>query len=89
MRRIYKYEVPVNDEAMKVQTHAGAKVVLVGHQGMPRLACIWLEADTDSPIEYRWFRVFGTGHQIPPTYEHVGSYQAPPFVWHIYERVTR
>lgn len=52
--------------------------------GIPTL---WALVDTEAELEPRQFRVFGTGHAVPPGAQHVGSYQAEPFVWHVFEIV--
>lgn len=61
-----------------------AVVRLVDAQG--DVATMWIETDPDAGVmEERWFRVFGTGHEISDHWSWVASWQQPPFVWHLYE----
>lgn len=46
---------------------------------------MWSVGPWDGPIETRTFEVHGTGHDIPGDRVYVGTVQAPPFVWHVFE----
>jgi hypothetical protein len=43
--------------------------------------------DTESEMEEMRLQVFGTGHEIPDDWEHVGTVQDGEFVWHIFEEL--
>jgi hypothetical protein len=62
---------------------AGALVLKVEMQGP--VACIWYELDTKDRCIPRTFKILGTGQPIPDKCVHVGTYQDPPYVWHLYE----
>ena len=47
--------------------------------------CLWAEVDTDLPKQRRSFVIVGTGHEIPPDAQYVGTAQVDPFVWHVFE----
>jgi len=86
MRKIYKYVVGLGFPV----THdlpAGCKVIHGEMQGAE--ACIWVLFD-DSIKEKvaSEFMVFGTGHEIPDEFEYLGTFQQPPFVWHVCSRVV-
>ena len=46
-------------------------------------AQMWLQVDLDSPEEQVVFLVIGTGVQIPEHGRVLGTWFAPPFVWHV------
>jgi hypothetical protein len=77
---VYKYPV---DE---VKMPRGAKVVHVGEQGGKPF--LWALVDPDQPEEERTFIVLGTGQAVNgELWSHVGTFQQPPFVWHVFELV--
>ena len=47
---------------------------------------LWV-MDTPEPKPTRSFRVYGTGQQLPPDIEHVGTALTPggQLVWHLFE----
>lgn len=49
---------------------------------------VWLECPSSPApdIEYR-FQVFGTGADVDPEWDHVQSFQRPPYVWHVYRNL--
>jgi len=83
MRTIWKFPLLIVDDFIHLEMPVGSRVLHVDMQG--DTPCIWAELDSDAPKEVREFLVFGTGHPIPVSLNHVGSFQMPPFVWHIYE----
>jgi len=85
MRTIYKYPIQVQDH-VNVQTYLGAKFI---HAAMQEESlCIWLEVDTDQPMTFKDFEIYGTGHVVsmrPEDGRHAASVLDRQFVWHIYE----
>ena len=57
-------------------------IVLVGEQG--EATRIWIKLDTTAPTFPYRFIITDTGHPVQPDWTHVGSYQSPPFVWHVW-----
>jgi hypothetical protein len=85
VRAVWKF--PLGAEVLTdLSMPADARIVHVDRQGAH--GCIWAEVDTEATLsETRRFLVRGTGMEIPAGHEHVGTWQEPPFVWHLYENV--
>ncbi len=49
-------------------------------KGVPTL---WAEVDYQAPLERREFQIIGTGHAIPDGADHIATWDAEPFVWHL------
>jgi len=82
--RVLKWPLRLDESEQKV---GGGRIALIDTQsansGQP---VVWtLEAGYE-PESYRTVRVYGTGQAIPDDWGHVGSVNAPPFVWHIFEK---
>jgi hypothetical protein len=80
---IYRYEVPVDDRWHPLQL--SGDIVHVGCRNMHTVE-VWA-LHTDGPQETRSFRVYGTGHTLPPDLRHIGTAIAPggQLVWHLLE----
>jgi len=85
MRQVFKYAFPIRDE-FEIGMPGGAKIVLVESQ-IGSGPCIWALVDVNEQPKLRKFVLRGTGHPIPGAVNHVASFQAPPFVWHLFEKV--
>ena len=84
MRTIYKYNLPFQEEQGTLKIPKGYQIIHFGVQsGLPTL---WVEVDSDQPSEEVQYAVFGTGWEIPPDWEHVGTWMESIFVWHLYRR---
>lgn len=88
MRRMYRYEVPVDDE-LHVFTLRGNPVAVAA---IPRgfigwTVEFWAEHDETQSECQQTFKVFGTGDVLPDNAEWVGTCPRTPsgFVWHLYE----
>ena len=67
----------------------GAKILHVDLQnGIP---CFWVEVDPEQPKkEDRHFSLVGTGFPYNPAgVDYIGTFQQPPFVWHVFEHKRR
>lgn len=81
MRKIFKYqfvsggriEIPKNAEIVHVEEQDG-------------VLCMWAIVNPDAPKETRTFCIRGTGHPIDESLKYVKTWQAPPFVWHLFEQ---
>lgn len=86
MKRVFKYLIPFDD-----QPHDIKECSAIVHVGMqePGGVTVWAEHFEDWRYGYAdnviRLQVFGTGHEVPPYAEHVGSTQDGPFVWHVYD----
>lgn len=89
MKRVYKYEVPIQDQ-FALQLPVGAQVLTVQTQygDAPRL---WALVDADSAVtELRSFILRGTGHDIEEPVDrliHCGTFQLQDgaLVFHVFE----
>lgn len=96
MRTIWKFPLPMAVAGEPLSMPRGARIVHfdIQYSGpldngpRPGVPTLWVEVDPDQAAEPRQFVIIGTGHEIPADGQHVGSYQAEPFVWHVYEVPT-
>lgn len=72
----HEFHMPIMAKPLCVQIQAG-------------IACIWVEVDPVLRNEMRVVWVVGTGIDIPPGCEYIGTIQQPPFVWHIYIEASK
>lgn len=86
MKTIYKFAVPLGPES-HIEMDPGGQIVHVAVQGT--FPMIWVLINTDVIWTVRTFKAFGTGWEIPPGWEYVGSLLDGSFVWHIHERKPR
>jgi hypothetical protein len=99
MLTIHKYPLMIYDVVV-IHMPAGSLITKVECQDGQ--AMIWALVNTDAPLAYRTFQVFGTGKEIAPLknqegwdamfaaeglLEFVATFQDPPLVWHVFERV--
>jgi hypothetical protein len=85
MKTIYKYRVPITDE-FELLIPKDARVLTV--QMQERFPYIWALVDTYNKDQSRTFYIVGTGNPVPSVEcVYVGTFQVPPFVWHLFERM--
>lgn len=87
---VWKFRVPVSDQDTELSVPKGRIVAVGDGQAFPEGVCFWVEFDRDAPSEPRVFRIFGTGHEVPSDYQHLGTVEGRsslPLVWHLYERI--
>lgn len=83
METVWKFGFGIR-EIVDLEMPKGATILLVECQGDQ--PCIWARVNPEQPKVVRHFAVTGTGHPtVKPNYKHVGSFQQPPFVWHLWE----
>ncbi len=83
-KQIWKYpmgmstthEMPVSAEFLCVQVQGDAAVAW------------FLVLPDDKKTEPRKFQIYGTGHDIPLREKYLGTFQSPPFVWHLFEDIS-
>lgn len=82
MKTIHKYVLPqpVND----VVTHDGAEFLAAAEQYGQ--ITIWAEVDTSKPKKVRTVHVVGTGGQVPPRLDYLGTVLLADgeYVFHVY-----
>lgn len=83
-KTIWKYELDLRTKELRIPDGG-----IVRHAGIQDdIPCIWVEVDPTNTRKARLFHIFGTGHDIPSSCSYIGTFQQPPFVWHLYE-ITR
>jgi hypothetical protein len=85
MRTVHKFNAYHGE--FEAEMPEGAQIVHFADQnGELR---IWAIVDTSRPIDRRYFRVAGTGHEVSAEYDaHWGTCQQGPFVWHLFENTS-
>jgi len=84
--QVWKYTIHPEALPSMHTVPEGAKVVHVGLDPKGDW-CVWAEVDAGAGERtVRKWTVVGTGHEIPDTWEYLGSWAEPPvYVWHMYE----
>lgn len=82
MNAIWKYPVYV-DDLFELEMPVGAAILTI--QLQDRHPCLWALVDTSAPVERRKLAVRGTGLAIEANLRYIGTFQQPPFVWHLHE----
>lgn len=86
MRTVWRYEVPVQEEATTLRVPGGwaAGFVHVA-AAQPGVVTVWLEVDTERDAEDVRLAVTGTGHPAPDGGTRIGTAPAPlGLVWHLW-----
>ena len=82
-RTVWKYVLEIKNGPQLLKIPSDSRLLHVAEQhGQPSM---WFEVGEGSVPLPRSFYIVGTGHEIPRGVDWVGTFQAPPFVWHIYE----
>jgi hypothetical protein len=80
-----RYEIPVDDLTHTIAL-TGYPVRVAPVDGWSECLEFWAEHHADTEPVDRSFRVFGTGHEIPPDAVWVGTADRTKngYVWHLY-----
>lgn len=82
---IWKYAIP-HQPYTEHSMPLGAEILNVGVQGAE--GQIWARVDPDAPQVRRTFALVGTGQDLHfSNGSYVGTFQTPPYVWHVFEVV--
>lgn len=86
---VWKFGAQVSDH-LKVFMPRGAKPLYAEADTTGQSIWIWAQIETTSPMEWRGFKVYGTGHLLPVDTSERGRYfttvrAESGFVWHLYE----
>lgn len=82
---VWKYPIP-HASGIELLIPIGAEILHVGSQGAE--GQMWVRVNPENPKVLRTFALVGTGHDLPDhTKAYVGSFQTPPYVWHLFEIV--
>lgn len=89
MKTIHKYPLNLESKSQVLfSAHGDARPLAV--QTLIGIPCLWMQVDTDEPMQEYVAHIFGTGHQIPVrvllTCRYVGTYQLynGHLVFHVY-----
>jgi len=83
MKKIYKYPFTITDH-QDFELSEEAKVINVDLDPFNR-PYLWAIIDVKAPIKKHTLYVVGTGLTVPKEAEmFLGSFQQPPFVWHVF-----
>lgn len=83
MRTIWKFLIPVADD-VTIDMPVCAEVLHVAAADVSTLA-VWASVSTVVSTEPRTFHVRGTGHPLGAVGPYLGTAQAGPFVWHLFD----
>lgn len=84
MRRMFRYEVPLDGQPHEVSLANGHRVAVAVN--MAGSVEFWSEHDDSAPASIRTFQVFGTGHALPDGAKWVGTCpRVSGLVFHLYE----
>jgi hypothetical protein len=87
-RRMYRFAVPVDDQAHIIPLSHNPVAVAAREYGAYQFAVeFWAEHTEDAHPVRRAFQVFGTGHPLPEDAKWTGTCPRMPsgLVWHLYE----
>jgi len=89
MKTIWKFPIAAVT-SLRVDMPKGAEILTLQRQGDD--ACLWAIVDPNAEKKARYFEIHGTGN---PMYsdmgverKYIGTFQVPPFVWHVFERIS-
>jgi hypothetical protein len=87
--KIFKYIIEVDDQWHQIDLPMRAEIILVDSQGTTGSVCMWVFQNPELAKKMRWFRVYGTGREIPQDCKPVGSCITAEnhLVWHLMERI--
>ena len=84
-RRMFRYTIPVDDMPWTFDLTSGP--VAVANGSTMDEGEFWAEHTEGAPEVARQFRVFGTGHPLPPNARYIGTCPRTRegLVWHLFE----
>lgn len=86
MKTIWKFPLQLVSPQF-IEMPDGAEILTVQSQG--DVGCLWALVDPEMAVTPRYFEVFGTGQNVHTLSKrrYIGTFQQPPFVWHVFERL--
>jgi hypothetical protein len=87
MKTIWKFTLALTD-SQRIEMPEDAEILTVQLQG--ETIQLWAVVDPGKAdnTEMRTFEIHGTGNPIGDgVREYITTFQQPPFVWHVFERV--
>lgn len=86
--KVLRYEVPVDDDWHDFELHPASDILHVESRKAEAVELWILDRPWPGPKVTRSFRVFGTGHDVPPLAEYRGTaipLDFPMVAWHLFE----
>jgi len=89
MRVIYKYTIEIGSESLTLRLSEGSKFLSAFAQHS--IICLWFEQETTNDIQERYFKIYGTGHEMESESDHIHNYLTTfpmangALIWHLYE----
>ncbi len=89
MKTVWKFNVPLSDN-VTVAMPRGARILHVGVQSeltsLTPTFQLWALVDTEDKIEYKTFRIAGTGHKLndEETQNYIGTVFFQALVFHVF-----
>lgn len=86
MNVIYKYSLPIQDGVITVKLPKNSHICDMNNQGDELF--IWVAQSEGAELEDRYFRIFGTGHQIDNMDKmrfYKTQHMPNGLVWHLFE----
>ena len=89
MSTIWKFQFDIVNP-LSISMPSGAQILSVQDQdGVP---CMWAMVNPEKAAEMRYFEIFRTGQPmcLDKAIERrfIGTFQQPPFEWHVFERIV-
>lgn len=88
MKTIWKFRLSITSP-QRVEMPEGAEILTV--QSQDGIACLWAMVDIQNANVPRYIEIHGTGNSIHESMavnrKYIGTFQQPPFVWHVFERL--
>jgi len=82
-KAIWKYPLFLGKNELELPR--GSRIVHVGDDnGIPTLWAL-VNITPEHPREVRNLIIKGTGHPVSQVEDYIGTWQAPPYVWHLFE----
>jgi len=87
MLKIFKYPIKKEQNEygdIPVEMPFDAEILTIADQNGE--AKIWAKVDPEADTETRYFKIVGTGHDVPEGYFYITTFHQGSFVWHVFEK---
>ena len=85
MKTMWKYTLEVKIGPQPLQIPYSSDVLLGPHVDFQNgHLTLWVEVDTEAEAKEYVFHVFGTGWEIPPGLDRIGTATLDGYVWHVF-----
>lgn len=81
---IWKYQLALEDD-FECTMPKGAEILSVQLQGYGVNPQMWVRCDPHAPDTTVKLHCRGTGHPVNADWQHIGTVQRDPYVWHFFK----